>query len=167
MARSHTENDNIEAPRISELQRDLRRIRTVDRMILLNILNNVLRILSGSDHDRHRIDAGIIDDQNTVRLQEVRVSLGLKSLESDKYICTSFLYNRLFHFVAVANKCNDRSASLRHTVNFRYLYVISCRQGDSAEDTAGDQGSLSAYTDNHNISGLHHSTSLIASKRQS
>ncbi len=94
-------------------------------MILLDLLDDSLRIFRRADNDRHRVDPDIVQDEDAVRLQVMRVPLRLQALERDEDVRLAGLDDRLLHLVAVADEGDDRAAALRHTVDLGELDVIA------------------------------------------
>ena len=81
----------------------------------------------------------------------MRIALCLKALKGDEHVDRALLANGLVYLVAESYEGNDASAALCHTVNLGELNVVTCGKSGLAYNTAGEQCSLSADADNHNI----------------
>ena len=83
------------------------------------LLQNVFRILCGTDHHRHRINAGVVYDNGTALFQEVCIPQCFQPFKSDQNVCLSFFYDRFCYRFAVADECYYAAATLCHAMHFR------------------------------------------------
>ena len=69
----------------------------------------------------------------TALLQVRQASCGLQHLEGDNCVGLALLHNGRIHLVAVLYICNNGTASLAHSVDLAYLYVIALSKQDISQ----------------------------------
>ena len=147
----HAEDDVVEYAGVAQAEGLLHGVDPVDRVGLLEILNDVLGILGSAHDNADGVDAPVIDDEDAVFFEEVGIAKSLEALEGDEDICLSLFHDGFGHVLAVAHESDDAAAALCHAVDFRNLHFISGVLHDAAQNAAGEQGSLPADADDHNI----------------
>ena len=145
---SYAQNDRVEYPYIAQLQSLGGSIYCQHIVFFAQLLQNVFRILCGTDHHRHRINAGIVYDNGTALFQEVCSTRSASSRsKSHQNVCLSFFYDRFCYRFAVADKCYYTCPPRRrHVMHFRKLYIIAANLSDLSQHAAGQQGTRSAHT---------------------
>ena len=124
MLRSHAQHDQIKYLRISKFFGFFCCIYGINLIILFQSFYNMFRILCRSDHHRHRVNPPVIDYQRPVFLKEMGVPQSFQSLKGNDNIRMPFFHDWLRHRFPITDKCNNASASLRHSVNLRKLHVV-------------------------------------------
>ena len=87
----HAEDDVVKDTGAAELQGFLHGVDAEDGVGLFQVLDDVLGIFRGSHDDADRVDAPVIDDEDAVFFEEIRVAQGFKALKGDEDICLSLL----------------------------------------------------------------------------
>src|SRR5699024_3884059 len=87
------------------------------------------------------------------------VAGGLQQLKGDDEIGLPLVDDGGVYLVAEADVGNHAAAPLAHTVDFGHLHVIALVQQQTAQQLAGQQGTLAAHAYDHNIFRIHVHTS--------
>src|SRR5699024_5463208 len=79
----------------------------------------------------------------------------LQAFKSNQHICLPFLHDGFCHMISIAHKCYHTSSPLCHSMHFREFHIITGCGGQLSKNAAGEERSLSADSDYHNIFSVH------------